>query len=69
MRDLVHYVDAVFLLPLPLTATFFDLHVQCGIVLKFIFRVFCCCFFCFVVVICDLVHDVETVMYLSCLNH
>ena len=36
----------------------FDLHVQCRIFLKFIFRVF---FFCFVVVICDLVHVVETV--------
>ena len=52
MRDLVHYVETVFLLPLPLTATFFDLHVQCRIVLKFIFRVFVV-FFCFVVVICD----------------
>ena len=40
MRDLVHYVETVFLLPLPLTASFFDLHVQCGIVLKFIFCVF-----------------------------
>ena len=68
MRDLVHYVETVFLLPLPLTATFFDLHVQCKIVLKFIFRIFLY-FFCFVVVICDKVHDVETVMYLSCLNH
>ena len=39
MRDLVHYVETVLLLPIPLTATFFDLHVQCRIVLKFIFRV------------------------------
>ena len=38
----------------------FDLHVQCRIVLKFIFRVFLFVF-CFVVVICELVHDVETV--------
>ena len=37
----------------------FDLHVQCRIVFKFIFRVFVV--FCFVVVICDLVHDVGTV--------
>ena len=37
---LVHDVDTVFLLPYPLTATSFDLHVQCRIVLKFIFRVF-----------------------------
>ena len=59
MRELVHYVETVFLLPLPLTATFFDLHVQSKIVLKFIFRIFFC-FFCFVVVTCDLVHDVET---------
>ena len=59
MRELVHYVETVFLLPLPLTATFFDLHVQCKIVLKFIFRIFLL-FFCFVVVTCDLVHDVET---------
>ena len=42
---------------------FFDLHVQCRIVLKFIFRVFLL-FFCFVVVICDLVHDVVTVFFL-----
>ena len=40
--------------------TFFDLHVQCRIVLKFSFRVVVF-FFCFVVVICDLVHDVETI--------
>ena len=45
MRDLVHYVETVFLLPLPLTATFFDLHVQCRIVLKFIFCVFVVLFF------------------------
>ena len=38
-----------------------DLHVQCRIVLKFIFVVV---LFCFVVVICDLVHDVETVLHL-----
>ena len=37
---LVHDMDTVFLLPKPLTATFFDLHVQCRIILKFIFRVF-----------------------------
>ena len=40
MRELVHYVETVYLLPLPLTATFFDLHVQCKIVLKFIFHIF-----------------------------
>ena len=40
----------------------FDLNVQYRIVLKFIFRVFF--LFCFVVVICDLVHDVETVFLL-----
>ena len=40
MHDLVHYVETAFLLPLPLTTTFFDLHVQCKIVLKFIFRGF-----------------------------
>ena len=39
MCDLVHEVETVFILPSPLTATFFDLHVQCRIVLKFIFRV------------------------------
>ena len=41
----------------------FDLHVQCRIVLKFIFRVcvFLCFFFLLVVVICGLVHDVDTV--------
>ena len=37
---LVYDVDTVFFLPYPLTATFFDLHVQYRIVLKFIFRVF-----------------------------
>ena len=37
----------------------FRSHVQCRIVLKFNFHVFC-----FVVVICDLVHDVETVFIL-----
>ena len=45
----------------------FDLHVQCRIVLKFFFCGFYSCFllcFCFVVVICDLVHDVETVFVL-----
>ena len=42
MYDLVHDEEIVFPLPLPLTATFFDLHVQCRIVLKFMF--------CFVVV-------------------
>ena len=41
MCDLVHDVETLFLLPLPLTATFFDLHVQCRIVLKFIFLVSC----------------------------
>ena len=40
MCDLVHDVETVFLLPLPLTATFLDLHVRCRIILKFIFRVF-----------------------------
>ena len=40
MCDLVHDVETVFLLPLPLKATFFDLRVQCRIVLKFIFHVF-----------------------------
>ena len=40
MCDLVHEVETVFILPSPLTVTFFDLHVQCRIVLKFIFRVF-----------------------------
>ena len=44
----------------------FDQYVQCRILFKFIFRVvfFCVCvffFFCFVAVMCDLVHDVETV--------
>ena len=43
---LVHDVDTVFLLPLPLTATFFDLHVQCRIALKFIFRAFVGCLLC-----------------------
>ena len=37
MCDLVHDVETVFPLPELLTATFFDLHVQCRIVLKFIF--------------------------------
>ena len=50
MCDLVHEGETVFILPSPLTATFFDLHVQCRIVLKFIFRVLgggvllCCCY-------------------------
>ena len=68
MCDLVHYVETVFLLPIPLTATFFDLHVQCRIVLKFIFSCFCCLFSLWLLYV-TLVHDVKTVMYLSCLNH
>ena len=43
----------------------FNLHVQYRIVLKFIFRVFFSLFMlCFVVVMCELVHDVETVFIL-----
>ena len=45
MCDLVHEVETVFLLPQPLTATVFDLHVQCRIVLKFMCRVFVVVFF------------------------
>ena len=44
----------------------FDLHVQCRIVLSSFFVCVCvfCVFFCFVVVICGLVHDVDTVFLL-----
>ena len=37
---LVHGVHTVFLLPKTTNSNIFDLHVQCRIVLKFIFRVF-----------------------------
>ena len=59
MYDLVHDVETVFPLPLPLTATFFDLHVQCRIVLKFIFAMWL-----FYVTYCMMWR-----LYLSCLNH
>ena len=63
----MHDVETVFLCISPALTTnsnIFDLHVQCRIVLKFIFRVFLCVLFCYLVVICDLVHDVETVFIL-----